>query len=300
MENLLMVFNVVSFYLNKNNEAEEYKYLYDSFYEKDFSKHYEDAFYDKCKKSIIKEFKNDNIYSFKSFTEVFQKYPLIKKLFFDKRFKSFLDSKKDIRCMSDFIRMLFTFQFNNYVYLDSDLFLAKGFRDSLVQDIKTNPASNFISYGYNDLGIFYCRRFFKNINIMLNTFNNTYCGDGDAMDKGFNKLPEYKNLYNKYHQHYGLLWAMSEVKHIYIINDFIEDPLSLLAGSMVDKLKENALVLLNNKILHFRFLAWGSKPYILFDEENAVNFNDIIETARIKDLKQENIDFYSFIKLINT
>ncbi len=139
------------------------------------------SLYKKCYDSVLKEFKNDNILVFHSIDEIFEKYPQMKKIIDNnKDFLEFQEKflKSYFAAYLDLIRLLFTYFLNDYLYLDSDIYVLPTFKKELVNRIKNNKV--FYFYEQSGISCFYSKRFTPSLQKLFKKFNKSYLNDVDT------------------------------------------------------------------------------------------------------------------------
>lgn len=184
------MFNVVLFHIDDYDETYPY---YKSLYQK-------------CYESVLREFKNDNIIVFHNYNECFNKYPKLKKII-DTRFSNFFyDNEQATQLKVDLLRLLLSIFLENYLYIDSDIYISSGFKKLLENKINNPENKNkvFFNIEKNTIAIFYIKKYFNELNKLLQFFaDNTYQYDTIALAKSdfyqSNKVCDSSDTYNYYH-----------------------------------------------------------------------------------------------------
>ena len=181
--------------------------------------------YSKCFESIKIEFKNDNIIIFHSFEEIFKQFPQIEDQIKTK-YAEFWETTTDFRYKTDLIRFLLISFYDNLLYLDADVFVYKNFRTDLIEQINKEIDNKYLYLTDDHANIFYCKHFFPELNLFLNTFTEDYGGDKSLIVlRDVDKVSYVHSLCF----HFEYLWFLK--KHItnktkvYLINDasFFDD-----------------------------------------------------------------------------
>lgn len=143
----------------------------------------------KCYDRIVDEFKGDKIYIFHSLKEIYDTFPEFEEKY--KRYNKFLESANysPLIC-NDIIRLLLSHFIDDYVYIDSDIYIHKGFKNYLLERIKDD--TKLVMFNYGSTSICYCKERFPELDeFMDKIFNDVnYTYDSEMNNKyGLAKVP---------------------------------------------------------------------------------------------------------------
>ena len=267
-----MKFNIILFHIGLYDERK-------SDYLKIFSE---------CFNSVLNEFYQDNIIIFHSFEEIFKQFPQIEDQIKTK-YAEFWETTTDFRYKTDLIRVLLTQIYENMIYIDADIYIFKGFRESLINQINLEVNKDKLLYilPIQNLSIFYCKHFFPELNLFLNTFTEDYRGDEALIVlRGFEMVKDTPFFRMR---HFGSIkmiekfWLNDSTK-IFIINS----PYSAHAENPDFWLKlENVFVIfLDKTVVYYK----NQSRYTFRLIDTPITIDDVLEAiGGSKDLKKQEI-----------
>lgn len=133
--------------------------------------------YYKCFEQIKNEFKDDNIVVFYSYDDVYKKFPQIKVDL--EKYNDFLSAIQADVYRLDLVRCLMTKYCEDMLYLDSDVYIENGFKESLLENIKNSWSDLF--FESDTMAVFYSRKPAPIINVLLKRFTKNYTYDIDEI-----------------------------------------------------------------------------------------------------------------------
>lgn len=155
----------------------------------------------KCYNRLQDEFKEDTILVFNSLEEIYKKFPGFQEEF--EEYQDFLISKDySPMLVSDLIRLLLSHYLENYLYLDSDIYFYKGFRNYLMSNIK--DTTKMVVLNNNSTAVCFCRKRFEYLDKFIDrTFNENYTFDSEMNKKyGLLKIPGVETITCDNHTHF--------------------------------------------------------------------------------------------------
>lgn len=216
--------------------------------------------YSKCYDSIKREFNKDNILVFYSYEEVYDKFPQMREDL--QKYEEFLSYKNQDLYRLDLVRCLLSKYCENMLYIDSDIYVEKGFKKNLVLNINRN-IDKYLFYECNTMAIFYSRKPSSAINDLLMRFTKDYTYDVEEIIKsGINSHSERGNfdLYKLKYSHFG--------------------GLSFLRNSKIDRLEKDneedeKLYIDDDGTLVFKSKYFDAKYYCY----DGITINDLLVTV---------------------
>lgn len=185
--------------------------------------------FEKCYKSVEREFKNDNIIIYHSVEQVFYDYPSIKEDCNNFNFFSHLPENDPIKF--DVLRIYLTKYITNMLYLDSDIVVYNGFREDIIKYNNENTQDIFIPkcLDFYGLYILFSKKYNKDfINHFYQLFiNDEYKNDlqglmhNDFYKSNFIKWMPFDTL--RYDHYHSLETIRHDLKHIFLVDEFCRD-----------------------------------------------------------------------------
>lgn len=186
--------NVILFHMDKYNE-ENYKYF---------------PIYKKCFDRVYDEFKDDKIYIFHSLDEVYSSFPGIEEELKD--YQDFLFKDEYGMLVTDLLRLLISHYLDDYIYLDSDIYVYKGFKNILKSLI--DEKVNYLCLDTYSSAIFYSKKrtIFLDKFIDRTFLDREYSYDSDMNLKlKLNEIPSLKNTIE--HQYFIHFHSLNFIRH---------------------------------------------------------------------------------------
>ena len=245
--------------------------------------------YKKCYDSVLREFKDDNIIVFHSVEEVFEKFPLIKKIIENNtsflEFKETFFSSKLLYIYLDLIRTLLTFFLKDFLYLDSDIYVSNNLKNEIVSFITSEKNLYF----YKDsMSIFYSKQYTSSIQCLLKRFNKNYSWDiQEIKESGLLNQKDILEFQQLSLEHFGGLRRFQESKHFKILENFNEN---IKKELQMKQSTENGLVIFNKDTNDFYFLSrWWELHCSLVGN---ITFEDFMTQIDKKELISEGRNNY--------
>lgn len=227
--------NVILFHIDKYHEK-NYEYF---------------PIYKKCFERLYDEFKDDKIYIFHSLDEVYSSFPGIEEELKD--YQDFLLKDKYGMLVTDLLRLLISHYLEDYIYLDSDIYVYKGFKN-ILKSLITEKV-NYLCLDTYSSAIFYS----KKRTVFLDKFiDRTFLDRDYSYDVEMNlklKFNEVPSLFNM-------------ISHQYFIHFHSLDFIRFHIDNIVYLKKEENISLIRKYVFMRPHILVASKKYAAFKDDN--------------------------------
>lgn len=123
----------------------------------------------KCNDRIIHEFSGDTFYIFHSLKEIYATFEGFQEEY--EKYQKFLENAYfNLTVTNDLVRMLLSHYLNDYVYIDSDIYIHPGFKNYLLSKIKDD--TKLVMFQYGSTSIMYCKERFNELDNFIDQIFN--------------------------------------------------------------------------------------------------------------------------------
>lgn len=276
MQNIKL--NIVCFHI-----GHPYDETLDSYYD------FPSSLYRKCFESLKKEFKDDNILVFHSFEEVFQKYPMLQEEYYTYNFLKINHVQNEGPYFkSDLVRSLLTKYLENMVYVDSDIEILPGTRDTILKKYNEN---GIMYIPYDSICFFLSKHKSESyLRFISDAFNDhDYASDLGAIKAHLKYDDEIKRWNDlKIRHYYSLRRISAEVNNFLIIKECCNHSVQFIRKNIINNNKNIAIIYTNKDNL--KILCTCYEDYYF---GGLVNIQDIIDYITYYHYIDLSIDYYT-------